>query len=97
MAQRLLAAAAPLLGVSADASGRTAFFDELLEVKADAATLLSTTADLLRQDFKSETLPGRASPSASPPSSSASTRSSRAPTSSPTCEPPPPAASSCCC
>ena len=59
VAQRLLAAAAPLLGVSADASGRTAFFDELLEVKADAATLLQfATADLLRQDFKSETLPG---------------------------------------
>lgn len=55
--EALLPHAAPLLGVSADVAGRTAFFDELIRVKADISLLSRfPTADLLRQDYKEEAI-----------------------------------------
>lgn len=57
IANTLLASAAPCIGVEPNVSGRDAYYNELQTAKTDLATLLSfPTADLLRQDYKAETL-----------------------------------------
>ena len=55
IAAALFAVASTVVGQEASIAGRTAFFQELLDVKADTALLMSfSTVDLLRQDYKEE-------------------------------------------
>jgi inorganic pyrophosphatase/exopolyphosphatase len=57
IADKLLAAAAPHLGLEPTAAGRDAYFEELQTAKTDMAALLAfPDLDLLRQDYKGETL-----------------------------------------
>jgi inorganic pyrophosphatase/exopolyphosphatase len=59
IANTLLAVAAPHLGLEPTAAGRDAYFEELQIAKTDLDALLAfPILDLLRQDYKAETLVG---------------------------------------